>query len=855
MILDTVNDYINRGWAAPLPITAGAKYPPPQGMTGDIPELSRKAVESAWKGKPEDTNIGLRMQASGAYDIIGIDIDHYGEKSGFTHITDLQDELGPLPLSTMPICSRRGMESHSGQRYFRVPKNIKWKNAVCQDVDVLQISHRYAVVYPSIVEGEQYIWFQDGKQIDIPFVSDLPILPPEWVEFLKKGRVTRLGSSKSSSVLDEGKNLSEKYRLAIDWLRDNIHGWDVPITSDNVEDGMSSQLRSVTDVDTLLEKFSHNSHDTMIATVHSAVMLSVEGHIGLKPALHRIKTTFISEVTSRTDSSRRSESQAEAEYQRALVGEVTRVATDVESGNLTITSDASAVALPNFFRNLVRDESVKRPDSIDQNSYSDDDYGHATAFTDWWGMDVLATDDKDERFAVWVEKTGRYAFRSTDQMFGHVVAAISSRLDKSAEQIEAKAEMLEAAIGEGQIEEPDTDPDDLRKAARKIRDRASRTRNTSTMRNILAQLPSMPRSSVERLAFDANPNILGGSNSETIDLTRIGEEPFVRPSRQSDLLTFSTAVAVQPNARSDVWDKFLDKHIPDLELRRFVQKVIGYSLEDGNPEKILPILWGETNTGKTAILEACKAALGDYGGTVPITKLFGSRDGAPNPELLSVMKRRMVTLSEVGSDETLSASALKRITGNDRLMARKNHSNDVPEQRPMFTPYMSTNSIPKISGGDAATKGRLLIMPFREQAKPGRTTFENDIVSNPRIQSAVLWWIIEGFQMYRQEGLGKETWPKAVTELSDEFMSGTSELHAFLDDELSYHPDSRVPVEHVWKAWERWCATQNMDRRAMGTKKEFYDQLKANGFQRYRTTFRGYENKVFCFKGVSLASK
>ena len=845
-------EYLDKGWTAPIPIPEGAKYPPPNKTTGDIPQIKKSKIESLWLDAPQNSNTALRMQIDHPkYDIIGIDIDQYGNKRGRDHIRQMEKELGTLDLENVPCCSRRGVDSLSGQRYFLVPKGIKWKAFACTDVEILQISHRYAVVYPSIVDGEQYIWFQNGEQIDIPNVNDLPVLPDPWVNALTRGKRSKFGTRSLKSNFDKQSGLDDQYLAAVEWLRTNMFGWDNAGEAEDSRSHISGQMDTITSPDRLVDLFQANSHDSMVSVIHAAVMLSVEGHVGLKIALHRIKKTFLEEVTSRDDGTARSQAVAQREFKRALVGEVDRLINEVDQGNIVLTGDPKDLALPNFISNLVRDESFKRPDTINPYDYTDDDRGHAQAFVDYWGVDVLATDDRDEKFAVWLDKKGRYLFRRTEQMFGHVVAAIPDRLTRVAEDYIAQANAIEARMGEGQVPEDTPDPDEVRAEGFKLLDRASKTRGTVVMKNILAQLPSMPQIGVERMAFDSNPGIMGAANSETIELERIHEMVPVRPSKQSDMLTFSTAVSVQPEAQNDVWDNFLKKHLPDPALRRFVQKVIGYCLEDGNPEKILPILWGETNTGKTAVLEACKSALGDYGGTVPITKLFGSRDGAPNPELLSVMRKRMVTLSEVGSDETLSASALKRITGNDQLMARKNHSNEVPEQRPLFTPYMSTNSIPNIRGGDAATKGRLLILPFRVQGRPGRTTAENDIVNNPKVQSAVLWWIIEGFRMYREEGLHKDTWPEEVLQLSDEFMSGTSDYHAFLEEKFVEDSDARCPVDAVWKSWEAWCAKQNIDRRTMGTRKEFEARMKANGFTRFRTTYPGYDKKVMCFRGIS----
>ncbi len=198
----------------------------------------------------------------------------------------------------------------------------------------------------------------------------------------------------------------------------------------------------------------------------------------------------------------------------------------------------------------------------------------------------------------------------------------------------------------------------------------------------------------------------------------------------------------------------------------------------------LSSLWGASNTGKTTILEAMAAALGDYAAPMNAQRLFGFQGSGPNPELVSVMNKRMLILSEVGDGHRLSSNAIKQVTGNDLQQARKNHSNHIVNSVPRFTPYVSTNNPPNIDRGDEALKNRILVIPFKNQHPPQRVNPENDLKQNKEISSAILWWIIEGCRMYLEEGLERETWPEEVREVSEEFVSGTSAIQSFISERL-----------------------------------------------------------------------
>ena len=43
-----VSQYLDKGWTAPLPLPHNAKFPPPKGVTGNIPPLEKAEVIQLW---------------------------------------------------------------------------------------------------------------------------------------------------------------------------------------------------------------------------------------------------------------------------------------------------------------------------------------------------------------------------------------------------------------------------------------------------------------------------------------------------------------------------------------------------------------------------------------------------------------------------------------------------------------------------------------------------------------------------------------------------------------------------------------------------------------------------------------
>jgi phage/plasmid-associated DNA primase len=53
----------------------------------------------------------------------------------------------------------------------------------------------------------------------------------------------------------------------------------------------------------------------------------------------------------------------------------------------------------------------------------------------------------------------------------------------------------------------------------------------------------------------------------------------------------------------DKWDEYLDTFLPDVEERKVAQIALGHCLPGGNPEKIVIILMGDPNTGKSTMVK------------------------------------------------------------------------------------------------------------------------------------------------------------------------------------------------------------------------------------------------------------
>ena len=123
--------YRRLGWTGTLPLPPAAKGPPPPGFTGHDggwptpDDLGRWARDGYITGHNSDRrhhdahNLALRLPPN----MIGFDVDDYGDKHGADTMRGLVDKLGPLPPTVRSTSRGDGV---SGIHLYRAPPGLSW---------------------------------------------------------------------------------------------------------------------------------------------------------------------------------------------------------------------------------------------------------------------------------------------------------------------------------------------------------------------------------------------------------------------------------------------------------------------------------------------------------------------------------------------------------------------------------------------------------------------------------------------------------------------------------------------------------------------------------------------------------
>ena len=326
--------------------------------------------------------------------------------------------------------------------------------------------------------------------------------------------------------------------------------------------------------------------------------------------------------------------------------------------------------------------------------------------------------------------------------------------------------------------------------------------------------------------LDADPFLLNCPNG-VLDL-RTGQ---LGPHDPRLLLTKMTGASYKPDAAGPVFSRFLERVQPDPGMRSYLGRLLGHSLEGRVISHILPIFHGDGGNGKgTLINHAVLPALGDYADAADADLLTARSFDAHPTGVADLCGLRLAVLHETDAGRRLAEGTVKRLTGGDRLKARRMRE-DFWSFDPSHTFVMLTNHKPIVTGTDEGIWRRLRLVPWdevipeaeRDEELPDKLALERE---------AVLAWLVAGYLDWRANGLAD---PEAVEKATRKFRDESDVLGRFLRECCLLGPAFHVGSSELFSAWSKWCADQGEDA---GTQTSFASELQAKGLDNYTSKGR-----------------
>jgi hypothetical protein len=170
----------------------------------------------------------------------------------------------------------------------------------------------------------------------------------------------------------------------------------------------------------------------------------------------------------------------------------------------------------------------------------------------------------------------------------------------------------------------------------------------------------------------------------------------------------SAPVLPDENVPTPLWDKLLEAVWPDEHIREWALTCLAAGLT-GDPKKIIPVLQGDTNRGKTTVAKALINVLGTYAGVLN-PKTIDATASMHDTVLMELMGRRLVFLDEGVKRGQYSTARLKRLAGGGEITANRMHKDPVTFS-PTHTLVIAINPDEEMPLADPAIISRIRYIP------------------------------------------------------------------------------------------------------------------------------------------------
>jgi putative DNA primase/helicase len=845
--------YFETGWS-PIPLPHEQKFPVPdqfpagtkQEFTGSrgiyVTEqhvktwLSAKGRANAGKLSYPPSNIAIRLPKT----VIGVDVDAYSGKTGAATLQAAEEEWGALPPTWVSTSKDDGI---SGIRWFRIPPGLAWPGELPQGkgVELIRWDHRFAIVSPSIHDKTKlpYKWYkeieaEDGsyrweeREGEIPdpppaegreYVDEagfpldyatseygLPWMPEAWVEgltggaeFAERPMDDAIGADDVRRWIASRPEPEEPCRH----MRKQLTNWTVKVQR-GADDG--------------------GAHQEMVDAIWAVLSDARQGHAGVSWILTKLRNVFLQAVRER----RPDEGSAKKEWARAVIRGANKIMSDgnedeeedpCEMGGLGSSGNGGTSggsgASGRGSRRSGSGSSIGSNDIEELN-----DLGNANRL-----IRVMRGRarwcEAHASWYLWDEEEGRWTDDGDRQVERWSV--------KAAVEIEEEA----ALVSNGENGEA------LLKAYMAHRKSSLTVGKLSAMREITKGRRGIRLAAEE---IDAHPRILGTPDG----VVSLGDDSAQHRSGEwarDKFITLRTAVPWVAGKTSPMWEEFLDRFQPDLEIRNWLQRITGYTLLGQNPDRALIVMHGKTSTGKSTFAEAVRTVLGDYGGVMTASILRDNPDDKPRPDLLAAFSRRLIVAEELSAVQHLHADQMKRITGGTAITARGMRSNTYITRRPAFTPWIVTNEVPTIEGADRALLRRVIVVPWTQQIQQEEEdTFYFDRLMESSAE-AILAWCVEGYDMWLRDPRISSI-PAGALAAAGEFAEGVNDLGAWIAARLDYGNDCFELPSRLYEDYEIWCGENGIKERDRLSGTAFGRRLNGLGLEKARLSIGGRQTWV-----------
>jgi putative DNA primase/helicase len=312
----------------------------------------------------------------------------------------------------------------------------------------------------------------------------------------------------------------------------------------------------------------------------------------------------------------------------------------------------------------------------------------------------------------------------------------------------------------------------------------------------------------------------------TIDL-RTG---ILRPHDRSDFISKLSLIHFDPDATCPRFERFLEEIFGgDEDLIAYFWRVLGYALTASVREHCFWIFYGAGANGKSTLILAIAALLGDYATSTAIetfTRVKWERSANENtPALARLRGARFVSAVEPKETATIDESVVKAIVGGDAIVACRKYENPF-EFEPEAKIFIAVNNRPRIKDASEGMWRRVRLIGFPTRFDGDRRDAEIARKLKSELPG-ILAAAVRGCLQWQRIGLAD---PPSVIAATTEYRTEEDTLGRFLGEETA--SGGRVLSSDLFARYEAWCKDEGEESLKP---KGFGQALSRRGLKRTKT--------------------
>ena len=393
------------------------------------------------------------------------------------------------------------------------------------------------------------------------------------------------------------------------------------------------------------------------------------------------------------------------------------------------------------------------------------------------------------QWSKWVIWDGRRWSEDNDgQIYRLAIDTVKQMYKKAAEMAEKASEIADSDERQKAIARSEA----LTQWGRKCESR----NRLEAMVSIAKNLPGVPVSPND---FDADAWLLNFTNG-TLNL-KGGE---LRGHSRENMITIVLPYGYDAGAMHPLWNRFLNDALPDLETQEFSQRVAGATIVGEAKDDVIIVNYGVGGTGKTTYLKSLQNSLGEYASSVELGTFTTARDAhSPQPDVVRLKGKRMVSISEVDPNQGGQVAMLKRATGAEDISTRTHHGATF-QFTPQFTMHISTNDRPRVPDNDTGLWRRIREIPFTVKFTNPDTSIR-ETLTNPMIAGpAIMAWAVKGCLEWQKRGLNDI--PQQVKDATASYRTEMDPIADWLEECTLEQAGLWTEFKTVFKSYQQWAA-------------------------------------------------